>query len=232
MKKYMLIITFFSITAVMYPASINNITSVHAKKGGSTIEYTLVHPLHTVHGISKDVDCEVKYDSTTGKVTGVSVSADVLSFDSGNSNRDSHMGEVVDAIDYPDVEFQGDSVQYLKNDTLKVIGKLTFHNVTKIIPLKVTEKFDNSDTIFNGGFYISLTEFKIKRPSLLLMPVEDKLTLQFNIVIPKVSKKHDPDKLKLALFVSKLSLFTVKISLLFCIFVLIFHLIREVQCLY
>ncbi len=159
------------------------------KKDGSTIEYTLVHPLHTVHGISKDVDCDVKYDDTAGKVTGVSVSADVLSFDSGNSNRDSHMGEVVDAIDYPDVAFQGDSIQYLKNDTLMVVGKLTFHNVTKTIPVKVAEKFENNDTIFDGDFYISLTEFKIQRPSLLLMPVEDKLTLKFNIIIPKVLKK-------------------------------------------
>ena len=185
MKKYMFIILACS-TILAYSATI---ISIHAKKDGSTIEYTLVHPLHTVHGISKDVNCNVKYDDTSGKITGVSVSADVLSFDSGNSNRDSHMGEVVDAIDYPEVDFKGDSVQYLNNDTLNVIGKLTFHNVTKIIPVEVSEKFDNNDTIFNGKFFISLTEFKIKRPSLLLMPVKDKLTLQFNIVIPKVLKK-------------------------------------------
>lgn len=186
MKKYIALILIFTFTALIYPAAI---ISVHAQKDGSTIEYTLVHPLHTVHGISKNVSCDVKYDDTTGKVTGVSVSADVLSFDSGNSNRDSHMGEVVDAIDYPEVEFKGDSVQYLQNDSLLVTGKLTFHNVTKTIPVEVSEKFDDNDTIFNGKFFISLTEFKIKRPSLLLMPVEDKLTIEFNIVIPKVLKK-------------------------------------------
>jgi len=186
MKKIIYFILLVGITPLIYPAAI---ISIHSKKDGSTIEYTLVHPLHTVHGISKDVNCDVKYDSATGTIKSVSVNADVLSFDSGNSNRDSHMGEVVDAIDYPEVDFQGDSIQYLNNDTLNVIGKLTFHNVTKIIPVKVSEKFDSNDTIFNGKFFISLTEFKIKRPSLLLMPVEDKLTLQFNIVIPKDLKK-------------------------------------------
>jgi len=186
MKKIICFILFVGFAALLYPATI---ISVHAKKDASTIEYMLVHPLHTVHGISKDVNCDIKYDSASGKIKSVAVNADVLSFDSGNSNRDSHMGEVVDAIDYPEVNFQGDSIQYLNNDTLKVIGKLTFHNVTKTIPVEVSEKFDNSNTIFNGKFFISLTEFKIKRPSLLLMPVEDKLTLQFNIVVSKVLKK-------------------------------------------
>ncbi len=185
MKKIMIFILLIYSAVFIYPASI---ISIHAKDG-STLEYTLVHPLHTVHGISKDVNCNVNYDSATGKIKGVSVNADVLSFDSGNSNRDSHMGEVVDAIDYPEVEFKGDSIQYFKNDSLLITGKLTFHNVTKTIPIEVSERFDNNDTIFNGKFFISLTEFKIKRPSLLLMPVKDKLTLQFNIVIPKILKK-------------------------------------------
>ncbi len=189
MKKYFLILFYLIIAVPAFPASIYNIVNIQAKKDGTTIEYTLVHPLHTVHGICKDVECNIKYNDATDKVTAVSVSADVLSFDSGNSNRDSHMGEVVDALEYPEVVFSCDSVKYLNNDTLSVIGKLTFHNVTKTIPVKVSEKFDNSETIFKGDFYISLTEFKIKRPSLLLMPVEDKLTLQFNIVVPKVLKK-------------------------------------------
>jgi polyisoprenoid-binding protein YceI len=189
MKKFFLIILYLIISEPVFPASIYNIANIQAKKDGTTIEYTLVHPLHTVHGINKDVDCNIKYDEATDKVIAVSVRADVLSFDSGNSNRDSHMGEVVDALEYPEVIFNCDSVKYLNNDTLSVVGQLTFHNVTKTIPVKVSEKFDNHDTIFNGDFYISLTEFKIKRPSLLLMPVEDKLTLQFNIVVPKVLKK-------------------------------------------
>ena len=168
MKKFQFILFFFAAASFIFPASVINNITVHA---------------------SKDVDCNINYDESTGKITGVSVRADVLSFDSGNSNRDSHMGEVVDALEYPDVAFLGDSIQYLKNDTLKVTGKLTFHNVTKIIPVKVVEKFSSGETVFNGGFYISLTEFNIDRPKLLLIPVEDKLTLQFHIVVPKVLKK-------------------------------------------
>ena len=189
MKSYHLI--FFVVlflTAEILAANIN-IKTVHAKKGESTIEYTLIHPLHTVHGISKDVDCVVNYDNSNEKITGVSVRADVLSFDSGNSNRDSHMAEVMDALDYPDVSFHSDSVQELKDDTLEVFGKLTFHNVSKMIPVKVSETFENGETVFKGSFNVSLTEFKIERPKLLLMPVEDKLAVQFNIVVPQLLKK-------------------------------------------
>jgi polyisoprenoid-binding protein YceI len=164
--------------------------TLQAVKGESMIEYTLVHPLHTVEGISKDFDCSVSYDKTDDEVTDVKVQADVLTFDSGNSNRDSHMAEVVDALDYPDVTFDSDSVVYVKQDTLLIMGKLNFHNVTKDILCKVSETLQNNETIFNGGFDISLTEFKIKRPSLLMMPVEDKLSMSFKIVLPLELKKQ------------------------------------------
>ena len=45
MKKIMLFILFAGFAALIYPAKI---ISVHAKKDGSTIEYTLVHPLHSL----------------------------------------------------------------------------------------------------------------------------------------------------------------------------------------
>jgi len=162
---------------------------IHAEKDKSVIRYKLVHPLHTVDAVSKDINCDVTYDDSSYKITGVSVSADVLSFDSGNSNRDSHMGEVVDALDYPTVSFKSDTVKSITKDTLWVEGSLDFHGVTKPVDFKVAESFQSGETKFKGIFYISLTEFKIKRPTLLLMPVEDKLTLTFDMVVPKVLEK-------------------------------------------
>jgi polyisoprenoid-binding protein YceI len=182
-------VSFFFLSFVFSVSALSANKVVHAKKGESQIEYTLVHPLHTVHGICKDFDCDINYDDTTGKVTGVNVIAEVLSFDSGNSNRDSHMAEVMDAIDYPYVTLKSDSIKYLKNDSLLVFSELTFHNITKKLPVGVSESFQNGNTFFNGGFDISLTEFKVKRPSLLLMPVEDKLAVSFKIVAPQDLKK-------------------------------------------
>ncbi|HTP12644.1 MAG TPA: YceI family protein, partial [Bacteroidota bacterium] len=40
----------------------------------------------------------------------MTVRVDVTTFDSGNSNRDSHAMEVVDALTYPDVQFTSTSV--------------------------------------------------------------------------------------------------------------------------
>lgn len=162
---------------------------VHSEKSKSVIKYKLVHPLHTVDAVSKDIECDVNYDDSSFKITSVNVSADVLSFDSGNSNRDSHMGEVVDALDYPTVSFKSDTVKSIAKDTLWVEGNLDFHGVTKPVGFKVAENFQSSETEFKGAFHISLTAFKIKRPTLLLMPVEDKLSLTFDIFVPKVLKK-------------------------------------------
>lgn len=158
---------------------------IKAKKGESFIQYTLVHPLHTIVGKCKDVDCEINYDEAMNKIISVNVKADVLCFDSGNSNRDSHMGEAIDAIDYPEVSFKSNSVDFIRNDSLFVKGDLTFHGVTKNIGFWVIQSFQNGKSIYSGDFNITLTEFNIERPSLLSVKTEDKLSMLFKIVIPK-----------------------------------------------
>jgi polyisoprenoid-binding protein YceI len=189
MLKRQFFISLIVIAICAFSLSISQAAVVHAKKGESVINYKLVHPLHTVDATCKDCDCDVYYDDTSFKIMGVNVSAGVLSFDSGNSNRDSHMGEVVDAIDYPTVSFKSDTVKALNSDTLWVEGELTFHDVTKPISFKTAESFQTGETFFTGNFDISLTAFKIQRPTLLLMPVEDKLAISFKMVIPMLLKK-------------------------------------------
>ena len=108
----------------------------------------------------------------------VEVQVDVTTFDSGNSNRDSHAMEVIDALDYPDADFTSSSVKS-SGDSLKVYGKLTFHGVTKDIVISAFEKWNGKNLIVKGNFNISLTEFKIDRPSLLLIPVNDALKFSF-----------------------------------------------------
>jgi polyisoprenoid-binding protein YceI len=189
MLKFKFFAAFLTVSLSLLFVNFSQAAVIHAKKGESVINYKLVHPLHTVDAACKDCDCTVYYNDSSLKVTGVDVDADVLSFDSGNSNRDSHMGETVDAIDYPTVSFKSDTVEIVSPDTLLVEGKLTFHDVTKPISFKTAESFQSGETFFTGGFDISLTAFKIKRPTLLLMPVEDKLALTFKMVIPMVLKK-------------------------------------------
>ncbi len=147
-------------------------------KDESSVTYLLVHPLHKIEATSKDVAYVLNADVAKKTIRSVAAVADVTSFDSGNSNRDSHAMEVVDALSYPDVRFSSTSVAQ-KGDSLTVEGKLTFHGVTRPITLAGTSQWMPNKLVVEGSFAVSLTEFKIDRPSLLMIPVED--TLKFSL---------------------------------------------------
>ncbi len=147
---------------------------LQAVKKESFITYKLTHPLHEIESTSRDVFCLVNVDEKVRQISSVAVQVDVTSFDSGNSNRDSHAMEVVEAITYPDARFISSSVTQ-KGDNLQIWGKLTFHGVTKDVLIHAVASWTDKQLIVNGGFDISLTEFHIQRPSLLLIPVNDDL---------------------------------------------------------
>lgn len=164
-----------ALAAVSFPAA----KVYQALKGESTLGYVLVHPMHTVHGTTKDLDCTVDLsrDTVTSKIR---VSADVLTFDSGNSNRDSHAMEVVEYRKYPKVSFASTSIKPAQ-DGYDVAGDLTFHGRTRPVNFHVVPKRTADRIEIAGQFTVKLTEFGVKRPSLMLVPVKDDLTIRFDL---------------------------------------------------
>jgi polyisoprenoid-binding protein YceI len=152
--------------------------SVDVIKSESSITYGLSHPLHHIEATSKEGWFRVEIDPAKKEIKSVSAQVDVMTFDSGNSNRDSHAMEVVESIKYPDVMFAGTAITQ-KDDSIFVSGKLTFHGVTKDIVMKGVATWGDHKLIVEGGFQLSLTAFKIERPSLLMVPVGD--ALQFSL---------------------------------------------------
>ncbi len=154
-----------------------------AIKGESSLSYQLTHPLHEVTGVSKDVRCTIEYDDATKVVRQTAFSADVMSFDSGNSNRDSHAMEVLDALTYPTVSFESTHIESA-GSTLHVQGNLTFHGRTKPIAFDATTAATGDRFTVNGTAAVSLTAFEIERPSLLMIPVKDTLHISFTMAFP------------------------------------------------
>ncbi len=153
--------------------------SYQAIKGESTLSYLLVHPMHKITGVSKDFQCQVDLSADTVS-SQIKVSAEIRTFDSHNSSRDSHMLEVVDGIKYPRVEFSSQSVKPEKDGYL-VTGILNFHGVSKPINFHVTPHFLGGKVEITGAFDIKLTDFKVDRPSLLMVPVHDDLRIGFDL---------------------------------------------------
>ncbi len=149
-----------------------------AGRGMTTISYTLVHPLHTVEAVSRDAQFRISADPATRTITAIAARVDVTSFDSGNSNRDSHAMEVVDALRYPEARFTSAAVQ-TAGDSLTVRGSLEFHGVTSDVVARGASSWDGGGVTLRARFAISMTAFGIERPSLLMVPVED--TLRFYI---------------------------------------------------
>jgi polyisoprenoid-binding protein YceI len=147
---------------------------VEVIKDESSVTYRLTHLLHTVESISKDVTYRVEIDALKKEVKSVSAQVDVTTFDSGNSNRDSHAMEAVDAITYPYAAFSSTSIVQ-RGDSLMVSGRLTFHGITKDVVMLGTSTWSQHKLEVQGGFEISLTAFKVERPSLLMVPVKDEL---------------------------------------------------------
>jgi polyisoprenoid-binding protein YceI len=150
----------------------------HLVKEGSSVTYRLVHPLHKVEATSKEVTYKLDIDPAKKEIKRVEAEVDVTTFDSGNSNRDSHAMEVIDAISYPEAIFTSAAITQTA-DSLKITGSLTFHGLTREIVAAAATQWSPNRLQVAGGFDVSLTEFSIDRPSLLFMPVEDKLSFSF-----------------------------------------------------
>jgi polyisoprenoid-binding protein YceI len=161
------------------------VKQLEALKQESSITYHLTHPLHEVESVSKEAYCKIDVDLNKKEIKKVFVQVDVTTFNSGNSNRDSHAMEVIDALSFPDSRFTSSSIIQI-GDSLKITGKLIFHGITKDVIIKAITKWSNKKLVVNGNFDISLTAFNVERPSLLLIPVKDilkfDLTQVFNLM--------------------------------------------------
>jgi polyisoprenoid-binding protein YceI len=155
------------------PAAAGDAT-LHTLTDESSITYTVVHPLHTIEATSREAVYHLDADTSNKEIRSVSAGVDVMTFDSGNSNRDSHAMEVVDALTYPEASFSSDSVTE-QGDSLTVSGKLTFHGVTKEIVMIGTALWSAGRLDVNGSFTVTMTEFNIERPSVLMVPVHDEI---------------------------------------------------------
>lgn len=172
-------ISFLALCLVVPLAPIAAQTKADLIKAESKLTYNLSHPFHEVEATTKDVMSTLELDPANRSIKSITVSVDVTTFDSGNSNRDSHAMEVIDALSYPEARFVSTSVAQ-SGDSVKVLGNLTFHGVTKEITIPAALKWSANRLDVHGDFVVSLTAFKIERPSLLMIPVSDEL--RFTIV--------------------------------------------------
>lgn len=153
----------------------------------STVSYKIVHKLHTVTGTSKSPDGKARI-LPDGKAQ-VMITVPVQTFDSGNSQRDAHVKETVSAAAFPAVTLkalgEGISVPTTFPTTIEKTfkGELTFHGEKKTMEFPVKLVFESATRVTaTAAFQISLEGFKVERPSLLLVKVDDAAKIEVSLV--------------------------------------------------
>ena len=153
--------------------------------GATSVRYRLRHKLHEVDGRSTSIEAKAVVQGD-GKVLAM-VRIPVSSFDSGDANRDAHMREALESGKHPFVVFKGLASLAVPAPRAKPIpvrldGQLDFHGVNRNVEVPATVEFgpDGSATV-RGKISVSLDAYRIERPSLLFVKVDDDCAIEFSL---------------------------------------------------
>lgn len=146
----------------------------------ATLTYFVVHPLHKVNATCKAAEGAARLNP--GGPVQVQVRAKVACFDSGDSNRDVHMREVTHEPVHPFVSVKGTIDGLVLPLTAPVektlAAKVELNGEAQVVNIPVTVSTEGTKVRAKFKFASSMEGFKIERPALLLVKVEDALVIE------------------------------------------------------
>ena len=167
--------------AFIFLLASSNLISQEIKRADSersSISYTGKHFLHKWSAENKNISGLIQIEDES--ISNIGIVVKVSDFKSGNSSLDSNSLRVLDALQFPNVIFKSTDV---KQENGKIIfeGVMNFHGIEKDFNIlaEVTQ-LDGMTKLF-GKFSVSLTEFLVKRPSLLTRKIDDEINLEFHL---------------------------------------------------
>ncbi len=155
----------------------------------SVVRYHVNHKLHAADGRSSSIEGKAIVQPD-GKVLAM-VRIPVASFDSGDANRDANMRDTLEAGRFPFVVFKGVTSLVLpaahgKAIPMKLAGQLEFHGVTQALTVPITLEFAKDGSArATGKITLSLDAYKIQRPSLLMIKLDDACAIDFDLKLGK-----------------------------------------------
>lgn len=149
----------------------------------SEVRYKGYHQAHNWEGVSRALRGTLTLQDGNVLQAPMQVCLPARSFSSGNRNRDSNALSAIAADKHPDICLIVQRVDVLESQPdgtatvgrLKVSGRLRFHGVEKPLTLVMDGRLEGKKLTATGQFPVSLSEFHVKRPSLLFIPIEDRI---------------------------------------------------------
>jgi polyisoprenoid-binding protein YceI len=144
------------------------------------VVYYVEHPMHHVKGVTKSLDGKVTFAGDR-LATPFTLTLPLISFNSGNGNRDENVVHVLDVPHYPLATLEikkFDEKSRTKNGAVTHLtgtasGALSFKGVTRDVAVPVEIDVAGDRLVVDGVINLKLTDYKVERPSLLFTPIKD-----------------------------------------------------------
>ena len=145
----------------------------------SSISYSGTHFLHNWEATNENISGLIELNDN--QISKIGVIAKVKDFKSGNSSLDSNSYRVLDALRIPNIVFRSSEIVD-SLDVINVSGTISFHGIEKDLNVLIDRSTQNDTISLKGRFIINLSDFNVKRPSLLLQKINNELEIQVNLV--------------------------------------------------
>jgi len=167
--------------ALLLILTVNNLAGQEIKKINSersNISYTGSHFLHKWSADNTNISGLVQIDEES--ILNIGVVAKVTDFKSGNSSLDSNSFKALEALKFPNIVFKSTEIKEI-NDKIIINGLIEFHGIEASIKLEADLVQVAGLKNLTGEFSLSLTDFLIDPPSLLLRKIDDEISIKFDI---------------------------------------------------
>ena len=167
--------------AFIFLLTSSNLISQEIKRADSersSISYTGKHFLHKWSAENKNISGLIQIEDES--ISNIGIVLKVSDFKSGNSSLDSNSLRVLDALQFPNVIFKSADVKQ-ENGEIIFEGVMNFHGIEKNFSILADVTQLNGLTQLSGKLIVSLTDFLVKRPSLLTRKIDDEINLEFDL---------------------------------------------------
>lgn len=142
---------------------------------GGIIIYDGSSPMGEFHGTNTAVTGMIVLNPTGGLVSG-NVTVNLAQWESGNRIRDGHTQTMFETKTFPLATFTPTGMKGQTNaGPVVVTGTLSLHGVNRPVEIPGTLGVSHGRRVFRGDLTLKLTDWKLKRPTLMGAAVADEV---------------------------------------------------------
>lgn len=142
------------------------------------LTYHVNFPLKKVEGVSEDLKGKGHCEAETCEFL---VGSPLKSFLSGDGNRDNHMLEVTKAGPHPVVTARISVSKATNLNSFTANTTVNFGGESHAYSVPATGRTEGSATIVKGTIPMKLSDFKMERPALLGVRIDDEVPVDFEL---------------------------------------------------